>query len=275
MRALFLSLPAAAVAVASLGLTGLARPPRLLKPEVGKDSVWAAALGETAINKAYPERAIRDHVVGTVVLSCRAGAAGNLEACAVAAEDPSDYGFGEAALKLALSMRLKAPGKGGPPVGLVIRFPINFNSWAYRKMAPANLRPGDAAILMVELKGARPPGRSIFKCPGAGAARRYCLWSPVTWTARPGEAASQRALAKAGLDSGKALLLCEAAPDGGLTRCTVEGATSPGATEGLLELSRDFRVAPAAKDGTPVTAGRILVEINWSLLKPALAAAKP
>lgn len=76
----------------------------------------------------YPDRAARLEKSGRVTLSCRVKANGTLEACSVTSEDPTDFGFGDAALKLSRLFKMKPQTRDGTPTeGAPVTIPLVFN----------------------------------------------------------------------------------------------------------------------------------------------------
>jgi periplasmic protein TonB len=63
----------------------------------------------------YPRRALRLGVEGSVVLDCVVGTTGYLR-CGVASESPANWGFGEAALRIAADHRMTPAMRDGTPV---------------------------------------------------------------------------------------------------------------------------------------------------------------
>jgi len=75
----------------------------------------------------YPDRAQRMEVNGRATISCTVTAKGALQGCTVVSENPADYGFGEAALRLSRLFRMKPKTLDGSPVdGGAITVPIVF-----------------------------------------------------------------------------------------------------------------------------------------------------
>lgn len=75
----------------------------------------------------YPERATRMNIEGRATLSCTVNARGTLDACSVSAEEPSEAGFGDAAIKLSKLFKMRPMTKDGAPVdGGKINIPIRF-----------------------------------------------------------------------------------------------------------------------------------------------------
>jgi hypothetical protein len=69
------------------------------------------------IQAAYPVRALSDQVRGGAAMVCTVTETGHLQDCHVAAELPSGYGFGQAAVDLAGDFLLKPALLDGEPVG--------------------------------------------------------------------------------------------------------------------------------------------------------------
>jgi protein TonB len=95
-------------------------------------AVVAAALplcqnGVPDIRSFYPERAQRLEMEGKAVISCTATAAGTLENCSVVSEEPQDFGFGDAAIKMAPLFKMRPTTADGEPVaGGTVRVPVVF-----------------------------------------------------------------------------------------------------------------------------------------------------
>jgi protein TonB len=79
------------------------------------------------LERYYPERAQRMNVEGRASISCTVNARGTLEGCSVSSEDPSDQGFGDAALRMSKLFKMKPMTRDGAPVdGGKITIPISF-----------------------------------------------------------------------------------------------------------------------------------------------------
>ena len=75
----------------------------------------------------YPGRASRMGVGGSVILQCHVGDDLTLQACAVLSETPTDWDFGQAAMKLSTLFRMKPVSRDGlRTAGRVIRIPFRF-----------------------------------------------------------------------------------------------------------------------------------------------------
>lgn len=75
----------------------------------------------------YPDRALRREVAGKATISCSVRANGTVTDCSIVSEDPEDYGFGAAAIKLSTKFRMKPKRADGTPVeGGTVRIPIVF-----------------------------------------------------------------------------------------------------------------------------------------------------
>ena len=88
---------------------------------------WVRRPGPDEFADAYPERAQRLDIDGRALLSCRATASGGLTACDIVSEDPADYGFGGAALRLSRFYQVRPRTADGRPVeGAKVDVPVAF-----------------------------------------------------------------------------------------------------------------------------------------------------
>ena len=88
---------------------------------------WARKPTGEDMARYYPDRAQRMEVGGRATLSCTVTSKGSLEGCSVVSENPGDYGFGDAAMKLSRLFRMKPKTLDGAPVdGGQITIPIVF-----------------------------------------------------------------------------------------------------------------------------------------------------
>ncbi|MEI9965798.1 MAG: energy transducer TonB [Caulobacteraceae bacterium] len=76
----------------------------------------------------YPPRAQSLNKSGRATISCTVTEKGTLTGCSVVNEDPPDFDFGDASLKLAHTFRMKPKMQDGQPVaGGTVRIPIRWN----------------------------------------------------------------------------------------------------------------------------------------------------
>jgi TonB family protein len=75
----------------------------------------------------YPQKAVRAHIPGSVVLECKALASGVLTSCKVIAEVPAGYDFGDAGLKMTCLFKMKPTDPATTPAeGRTVRVPLQF-----------------------------------------------------------------------------------------------------------------------------------------------------
>jgi hypothetical protein len=80
------------------------------------DPVVVQGIDPTALASAYPAAARVAAVSGDVTVICDATADGEMSGCRLMSENPTGYGFGDAALSLASQIRIAPQGKDGSPV---------------------------------------------------------------------------------------------------------------------------------------------------------------
>jgi protein TonB len=79
------------------------------------------------VDRYYPSRAQSVSKAGRVVLKCRVNANGTVSSCDVVSEDPADFSFGDAAVKLSKLFKMRPQLADGRPVeGAEVSIPIRF-----------------------------------------------------------------------------------------------------------------------------------------------------
>jgi len=77
--------------------------------------------------RVYPIRARDLNMSGRAVIHCVLTEVGGVDGCKVVSEEPQGFGFGDAAVQLSKSFRMKAKTENGKPVaGAGITIPVAF-----------------------------------------------------------------------------------------------------------------------------------------------------
>jgi TonB family protein len=110
------------IAAAGAGAVWAANPPRIIgKPD------WVKIPTADDLKTYYPKAAADAGKEGMVVIACRMRGDGTLRACKVRSQEPAEYGFGDAALKMSVTFRMKAKDEyGRPTAGGAVNIPIRF-----------------------------------------------------------------------------------------------------------------------------------------------------
>lgn len=102
-------------------------PPAPPTPSVITNPQWLERPDARDFARYYPERALERGQEGRVNLACIVAADGRIS-CSVTSEDPSGWGFGEAALRISRHFRMApATRDGAPTSGGRVNVPIRFN----------------------------------------------------------------------------------------------------------------------------------------------------
>ena len=189
--------------------------------------IWAEAPGVAEVAAAYPAKARVAGVGGQVNLSCQINREGRPRDCAALGEQPSGYGFGFAARKLAEHMRVADAALRGQEV----RVPVTFD--------PALLK-GDVPLVTKPVWSTLP------------SAEDFQASFPKTAN---------------GVNEVRVALICSAAAAGLLTGCLVdrEEPAGQGYGQGALALGPKFRVGPWSLDGIATAGAKVRVPIRYQL----------
>ncbi|HEY8617115.1 energy transducer TonB [Phenylobacterium sp.] len=198
---------------------------------------WAKTPTAQDVAAAYPAKAKAAGVGGQVMLSCTLNRALSPRDCVVTREQPSGYGFGNAARRLAEGL-VAAPG-GALLKGVEVEVPVAFPAELASGAAPVVRNPSYAAI----------PSAADFQ-----------VTFPKT---------------ENGVNSVRVALVCTAAAGGALADCAVdrEEPAGMGYGQAALALAPKFRVAAWSNDGQPTWGAKVRVPIRYEL-KPVDQAAR-
>ena len=190
--------------------------------------VWDKAPDRADWARAYPSHAAQAGISGAVQMRCSAGAAGDLQNCAVVSESPSNEGFGAAALSLAAGMELKPTMADGKPVaGRSFIVPVKFEP---------DVLKGGMTITHPDWVRVPTDDELVHFIPSQSAAK-----------------------------GGRTLLHCYVTNRGLMDRCSVlsEAPTGHGYGGAALALTELFVMRPMTIDGEPVGGADINIPIKW------------
>lgn len=193
----------------------------------------------------WPEAAYRDKVNGHVTLSCKVDAFGLAEECRVASESPTGKGFGQAALQMRTTFKLKpATGPNGP-IESMMTIALDFKAPDTQVRFEGAARDGGSELTAIP--------RTDLSVPGDPPERRWVtmLDHPI-WAEAAGFDDVARAYpAKAGDVDGYAVDHCQVDRTGALIGCAIikEEPENLGFGAAALSLAPRFRVSPELAQG--------------------------
>jgi TonB family protein len=101
---------------------------------------WLRRPSGEDLTRLYPKAALAKKLEGFATIQCHVTAAGGLADCRTIDESPLGEGFGEAALAMASTFKMRPMAKDGAPVdGGTIRIPIRFKLPAAQTMPTQEL----------------------------------------------------------------------------------------------------------------------------------------
>jgi len=198
----------------------------------------------------WPVGAYEARISGHVILTCDIDHFGLAEWCKVASESPKGRGFGQAALELRPTFKLKPSGGPDGPTDTVLNIAIDFNApdpiidfGRNREGGPVGERAGGFTL------GQAPQQEQsdITEWRGPLVRRSEAMLNNPIWVKTAGYDDVLRAYpAKAPGMEGYAVAHCEVKSSGALAQCQVikEDPEDKGFGKAAVKLASQFRVSP-------------------------------
>ena len=189
-----------------------------------------------AIMKYYPAAARHAGVEGKAYLICKVSEHARMSDCAVSAEAPAGYGFGEAAVALSKLSR------DNPDVSIIPPLKVEVITFTF-SLKPPSISPNILEPAHLD----RPPAFLARPDPKA-VASDY-----------PPAAASAHI-------AGHVVLDCIVTPEGQLSPCTVldEQPSGWGFGKGAIKMASGFKMRPGSRDGVPIVGGHYRLPISFT-----------
>lgn len=203
---------------------------------------WVSAPSYAEVAAAYPEQAKEKKVGGRVTLNCSFKGEGQLAGCETVNEEPERLGFAKAAKTLSnLFVGPAVLSDGTKTAGLLTQLSFTF--------APEMLDPTRRLV-----------GKPVWAA----------MPSPRDFAGGYPEAAT-----KAGVATGRVVLLCDIAGGGRLDACAAQSEEPAGLgfADAALALSGGFQLRPWTIEGLPVVGGKVKVPIRYNAPQPPPAPA--
>jgi TonB family protein len=208
-----------------------------------------SAIGEFA--SVWPRAAYEARIHGLVMLVCDVDKHGLAEHCDVGAEDPQGKGFGEAALQLRPTFKLKPAHDANGPIDSRMRIAIEFTPPDPQLM---EFGGPESSGNVADCGGASKPCADFFMRGNTLNRRNITMVNNPVWVAAPTfDDLMQAYPQKAGGMEGYAVVHCELMRSGALTACqiTKEAPESHGFGPAAVSLARKFKVDPTTPAARP------------------------
>lgn len=129
----------------------------LPSPTTGSPSVivnpdWQRRPSGRDVANYYPKAALREDLAGRATITCTVSVDGRLTDCRAVSEEPTDAGFGAAAVAMSQLFRMRPQTRDGRPVANgIVRIPMTFLMPANLRAAPVPARHPEVKAEIVEL----------------------------------------------------------------------------------------------------------------------------
>ena len=179
----------------------------------------------------WPPQAYQAHINGRVILTCRVDRYGIAEACSVASEKPTGWGFGKAALAMRPTLKVNPPSGEVGPTGAVMNIAIDFGAPNPDALGSGFAGSQQPFFSQLTLPDKQPV--TVLNNPIWSSAATFDDWKRAYPAAAKGVA-------------GYAVAHCAVRAGGRLTACEIIKATPDhlGFDRAALALAGKFQVAP-------------------------------
>lgn len=254
-----------ACAAALLGGAAQAQALHAIPTDPKTPLVWRMKPSGGDMAAIYPPKAQREEKAGWAVIECQTLASGDLKDCQLLGEAPANYGFGDAALKLASKFKLD-PKKNDPAelAGGVVTIPILLLTPTGAPLPHRDYLVGEPSVLLTPAPNGPAP------CPTSTASTQTCRVHKFAWATRPRLSETAALVRSAASAPASTTVLCPIGADMKLTRCSLTGPADPSQVAAISGLIPLFTAPAEAEDKTASQGGLAMVQFNWPALKRAV-----
>lgn len=230
-----------------------------------KGLVWRMKPSGNDMAAVYPQKAQSEERAGWAVVECQILPTGDLKDCQVLGEGPTDYGFGDAALKLAPKFKLDVR-KNDPAdlAGGVVAIPIILLTPVGAPYPNRDYLAGEPSALLTPAANGRAP------CPTKAIPTQTCAVHRFSWATRPSLVETATLVRGAAAAPATTAVLCPIGEDMKLAHCTLTGPADPSQIAAMTGLIPLFTAPAEAEDKAAAKDGFVLVQFNWPSLHRAV-----